>query len=429
MTTTQEFVGNKLTATLEKLPYCMIRFKVRVEPSRSKEFRTRAIKAVNKEVSVPGFRPGKAPDALIEKQYGKSLEQEYRHIASNSVVAEIIQLSKYYPLQEKKGVSLDKFESHQEGLEIVFHYETFPEVPDVNLDNLQLPEPVPQETKEEEIDRTIKEIQLYHAKWEEVVDRVVQEGDFVVIDIDVLEEPKFRAYDNSRFHVIEKGMPEWARKLVIGLSRGDSVEGVSESGENEKEGYIPRRCLITVNLIQSAELPEVNDELAKKAGVQTVEELRSRVRQQIEAKKKEELHHDYRERVRTFLVQHYPFDLPKTDLKNIEDDCRRILERDKGHLITDKEAQAYEQKLFKSAADSIRLSYLLPHIAEQLQVPRPEETETRRRMFEMLTHHYLKTQEQLPQEQYAQLYSRVGFELHMENTLNKIIEINLGHQL
>lgn len=426
MTTTQEFKSNHLVAQMEKLPNCTLRFRVQVEPEKVKELKSKAAKSVNKEVSVPGFRPGKAPEGLIESKYGKFIDQEFRQKGSEEIVNEVINLSKYYPLKRSEGVVLEKFESNDAGAEVVFQFETFPEVPDVKVEGLKLDIPKLEEVKPADIERTLKEIQLYHAKWEEIHDRPVQENDFVVIDIDVIEDSPFKAYESSRFHVIPTGMPEWARKLVLGHKVGESVEGMSEKDENSGEDFVPRKCRITITHIQTAELPELNDELAKKAGVQTVEELRVNIGKQIEREKKRGQEAFLRDQVRQFLIENYPFDLPATDLKNLEADCKQLIERDKKNFKTADELKSYKERLYENAKGVVRLAYLIPHLANQLRVPTPEDKEANSRMIEAITQHYMQTQEKIPEDQFPYIFNKIRRDLLQEHTIDKMIEINQG---
>lgn len=429
MTTTQEFKNASLTAQMERLPNCTVRFVVQVTPEKVQDLKGKAIKAINKEVSIPGFRPGKAPEHLVEKQYSKYIDQEFRNKASNEIVKDVIELSKHMPLKRSEGVSLEKFQPNEKGLEIIFNFETFPEMPNVKFDNLKLESPKKEEVKTSDIERTLKELQLYHAKWTEVKDRPVQEGDFVVIDIDVLEEPSYKAYESSRFHVIDKGMPQWARKVVLGLSVGESAEGMSERDEHSGDDFVPRKCRITVHLIQTADLPSLDDELAKKAGVQTVAELRNNVQNQLEREQNNLAQDRLREDVREFLVKEYPFDLPTTDLKNLDADCRKLIERDKDNFKTPNELKEYKERLYLNAQGVVRLAYLIPHIANQLNIPIPSDEECNKRMIETLTHHYLRTQERVPDDQFPYIFNKIQRDLLQERTLDKIIEKNLGNKV
>lgn len=429
MQSTQEFKNDYLTATMETLPNCTLRFVVEVSEDKAKKLREKALKIVSKEVRIPGFRPGKGPEDLIEKQYGKHINHEFEKEASQLAVSDAIALSKCYPLKREGGVNVDKFEKNGDGYKVVFHYETFPTVPDVDFNNLKVAPPEKQAVGDSEIEKTIREIQLYHANWKEISDRPAKEGDFVVIDIDVIDEPAFKAYENSRFHMVDGGMPLWARSLVIGLKPGESREGMSEKDNAPEDEFVSRKCRITLNLLQEAELPEVNDDLAKKAGVETVAELKKNIRHELERGAETAFKDRLRLQMRDLLVSKYPFDLPGADLKNLEEDCKRMCERDLDPSKPKEEIQAYKEKLIENGKGVVRFAYLVPHLASLLKIERPSKEKVNQRMMQVLTQHYMKTMQQIPEEDYPMIYSRIERDLLTEEVLDKIIEKNLPAQV
>ena len=64
---------------------------------------------------------------------------------------------------------------------------------------------------------------LFFASWQHVNDRPIQEGDFVLLDVDVIEEiPAVPLFVKTRFEVTEKSMAKWMYELVVGRNKGDS---------------------------------------------------------------------------------------------------------------------------------------------------------------------------------------------------------------
>lgn len=423
--TTQEFKNDYLTATMESLPNCTVRFVTEVKGSKAQDLRKKALKTISKEAKIPGFRPGKGPADLLEKKYGNLIDREFEQEASQLAVSDAVNLSKCFPLKREGGVQVDKFEKTDDGFKVIFHYETFPTVPDVDTDNLKITPPKKRVITDDEVEKTLKEIQLYHAKWNEVSERAAQEGDFVVIDIDVIDEPKFKAYENSRFHVVDGGMPKWARDLVIGLKPGESKEGVSEKDNDSEDEFVPRNCKITVNLIQTAELPELDDELAKKAGVDNVENLKKNIRLELEKSAELAYQDQIRMKMRDLLVEKHPFDLPGTDLKNLEKDSSEMTKRDIDPKKSPEEIEAYKKKLMDNGMGVVRFAYLIPHLASRIGIERPSKEAINQRMMQVLTQHYMKTMQQVPEEDYPMIFQKIERDLLTEAVLDKIIEKNL----
>jgi trigger factor len=422
---TQEFKNDNLSAIVEKLPNCQAKFKVNLTPAYAKELKLKAAKSVSKEVAIPGFRKGKAPEDIIAKQYGKYIDQEFKEIAVKAAYVDTAGLSKIFPLQQNSGIDLQKFTPAQDGsVEITYQYEIFPEVKDVELDSIKI-EPVASEPiTQAQIDQTIREIQLYHADWKVIEDRPVQEGDFVVVDIDVLGDHPFKAYENSRFQVKEKWMPEWARKLVLGLKINESAEGLSENEKNEVN-FEPRTCRITVNMIQEANLPELSDELAKKAGANTADDLMTNIKKQLEFAQKKDIQQKLRDQVKAILIENNSLDIPQSDLKNLEEDCRKMVDQDKDFFKSPQEMQDYKAKLFENGKGVLKLAYLLPHISGQLNLPMPSEQEIQQRLIEILTQHYMQTRQTVEEKDIQMLQQKIKRDLIHENVLDKLIEKNL----
>ncbi len=67
--TNEELVSDDVRVSIQKKPACLVEFHVRASKRLVEKARLDAVKAVNKEVSLPGFRKGKSPDAMILKKF------------------------------------------------------------------------------------------------------------------------------------------------------------------------------------------------------------------------------------------------------------------------------------------------------------------------------------------------------------------------
>ena len=94
---------------------------------------------------------------------------------------------------------------------------------------------------DEKVSETIRQVQLFFATWKNIEDRPVQEGDFVLLDVEDLEtDPPTSVFSNTRFEVTEKSMAQWMRDLVLGKSAGATVEGISVPDESKPPLKIKR---------------------------------------------------------------------------------------------------------------------------------------------------------------------------------------------
>ena len=107
----------------------------------------------------------------------------------------------------------------------------------------------------------------------DVTDRPVQEGDFVQIDIDDIGRITPRNICTRHSFSIRKGkMGEWMRKLIIGMTPGQTAEAMSEKDEQEEDckacehwhtrppsrrKFIPTLCRITLHTIKNRKLSRI----------------------------------------------------------------------------------------------------------------------------------------------------------------------------
>ncbi len=260
-TSQQELANDNVKVIVSREPGCRVTFILSVPTKVAKAAYNKAVRTVNKEVSLPGFRKGKAPEKLVIQHYSKYVDREWRGIVMDGAFHEAVELTKIQPLHqdaveapEVKKMSLD------EGVEFSITFESLPTIPDVDVQQLKL-EPVAQQAvTQEQIDHAVEDLRLFHANWIEITDRAVQEGDYIDVDIDAMESPSYTICTNERFQVTNDRMPAWMRKLVVGLALGQSAEGVSERDDKfvpkpESPDFKPTQVRVTIKGIKQAELP------------------------------------------------------------------------------------------------------------------------------------------------------------------------------
>ena len=185
----------------------------------------KAVKAVAKEVSLPGFRKGKAPEQLIMKNFAKEVDKEWQSKTLPDLAFQECQKLAKIPVLHRDGKVTYNMKSHSpSGALLVSRFETEPKSPLSTLNRCSLKQVKRPDVNEDKINETIRQVQLFFANWHNVQDRPVQEGDFVLLDVDVIEEtPSTPLFSSTRFEVTEKSMAKWMYELVIGKNAGDSA--------------------------------------------------------------------------------------------------------------------------------------------------------------------------------------------------------------
>jgi trigger factor len=155
--------------------------------------------------------------------------------------------------------------------------------------------------------------------------------------------------------------------LVLGMNIDEKKEGFSVADENasaeEKELFKPKKVQICVKKILKATLPELTDSFVKQLGVNTIEEMRTNLKNILERKADEHVKDKEREQLADFLVKEYPFDLP---VSMVEKEARfrmRQLSNDPGfhnywQSLSEQERKKAIDTLFEQSKKAIRMFYL-----------------------------------------------------------------------
>lgn len=369
MDNSNHFSNDELKVTVEHLSNCEIKITAEANPKLISQAKETALKLVAKEVSIPGFRKGKIPTDMLEKQFAGSIREKTMQELAEITFRKAAELAKTPVLnaQSKIDFDLKSFEPTV-GSTMTFQYEIEPKTPTVNIEEINFPEMTKEAIDDAKIDETIDSIRRYFSILDTVEERAAQEGDFVVLDIEDLDSnPPQKVFNQMRFEISDKGMAEWMKELVCGMNKGESKDGISRpnttDSEEIKKQYQPKKVRVTVHEIQTSRLPEIDENLAKKVGVDTIEEMRSQLSKQLENKSEMDHQDALREKLCELLLDKYPFDLPKSLVKKEYEHRMQFLHNDRNFSKTWKTMSFEEQeqmkaKTLKESENAIRLFYL-----------------------------------------------------------------------
>jgi trigger factor len=283
---------------------------VRIEvPAEDVTKRFRDVYAeLRNQVHIPGFRPGKAPQALLEKRYAKAVEDD--------VVRQLI--PEYYSKAMKQAgfspvaVDLPPLEriKIKAGAPLVFT--TTVEIKPVfelrEYKGVTLKQDKRTVT-EEELDKAMQVLRHQHAQIEAVKeDREIVADDIVQIAIEQLEGTTQPAGFKPETHLIRIGdkTPIYGMVLdeaILGKKKGATIE-VGRAGQTVRG---------TVQSIKQKVLPDLDDEFAKDLGdYKTLAELREKVKAQFEQGLKRDIEESYKDLLMKRLVEIHHFDIPES---------------------------------------------------------------------------------------------------------------------
>jgi trigger factor len=305
-----------LEVSIEEVGPCRKELTVAVPAEEVTAEEGRVVRDLGRSVSIPGFRKGKIPASLVRQRFSEEIQKEVvdRLLPRYwQKVQEEHSLKPMLPPQVKEVGDLVP----GEGLRFVAVVETRPPVELGELPSFDLPTPSVT-AGDEEVGEALDDLRRQAGTWVSV-ERSAARGDRVKAEIERVEpaeegEGKVEPQP-VEFELGSERVWEELSITATGLSAGQGDTFVRrESPAEGEEGAEPteRKYRLTLTEVQERELPPLDDELAKKVGgFETLEELRDRVRQGIEGRKRVERG---RERERSFLDQlreRYPLALPE----------------------------------------------------------------------------------------------------------------------
>jgi trigger factor len=412
----QTFENDSFDVQAQIEPGCKAHLQVHVKPPQAKKCFKQAIKKINKQISIPGFRKGKAPDAAVLKKYATYVDQEWKEILLHEALQGGFELSNILPLK-KESLEKPKLEkcTDEEGAVFSFSYECYPQVPEINFNDVSLPTIPEEAASQEKIDEVLIQLKKNFADFEPLDDKAIEMGDYVELTIENLDQdPPSILAKERRFPVEEGVMAQWMIDLVLGKKKGETAEGKSAPDdtmtEEEKKNFIGTNVRFTIHGVYKILLAEINDEMAKKVGCENEAQLMERIQENLRSQAQEAQKEKQLEALEEKLLDTYTFDLPQSILHQEEESrLRREIQRLKLKKMSDEEIKEHQKGLEKEVAEqserSLRLYFLNKQIAKQGNISLSQQ-EINQELVRYLTQNP-QLQEHLDREQSQELYAQL----------------------
>jgi trigger factor len=341
---------------------------------------------------IPGYRPGKAPRAVIEKRFRKEIHDE--------LTKKLVSKSYHDAIEQKqlRVVSLTNVEDVQFGDDKSMRFRatvvTAPEfeLPEYRNIPVRLPDT---KVSEAEVDAALERLREQSADFVDVPERELRMEDFAVIDFEgaiegrPISEIAPNASKNLHggkkfwFHLApENFLPRFCEQIV-GMKRGETrsvqVQFPAEFPVAELAGK-KADYAVTLNEIKQKVLPPIDDAFAARlVPGKTVADLCHMIEHDLEHEKEHEVERAKESQIVKFLHEHTAFDLPSPLLKS---ETRRALNElvhgNRARGVPDDILKGKEKELVEGAgslaAHRLKTNFILSRIAERekIEVSREE---------------------------------------------------------
>jgi trigger factor len=288
-----------------------------------------------KSVRVQGFRPGKAPLSLIEKNVDqKAFTDEFMEHALNDIYRKALEQEKIRPVAQP-NVELKKFVPYSD-LEFHADVETIGEIKLANYKAMKLAKK-PVTITAKDVSEVIANLQKRMAERSEVK-RVAKLGDEVVIDFTGSDQDgnPVNGADGKDYPLIlgSKSFIPGFEEEIVGLTAGEEKEfnitfpgnyGVSDL-QNRKITF-----KLTAKKVQELKEPKLDDEFAKKAGpFKNLSELKADIKTQLKAEREREAQNQYENELVQKIVEKSSVEIPDV---LIAEQAERLEEEEKRNLV------------------------------------------------------------------------------------------------
>jgi trigger factor len=373
-------------SAVETLSPTRAKLTVEVPFSELKPSLDAAYRKIAQQINVPGFRKGKVPSAIIDRQIGRgAVLDEAINDALPQLYVQALQDNDLEPLAQPE-VDITRLDDN-ESLEFTAEVDVRP--------TLELPELTGLEVSVSDVVVTDEDVQTQVEALRERfgtlvdVDRAAAEGDYVVLDLVATKdgEPvEGGEATGISYQIGSGGMIDGLDEAVTGKSAGDETTFESTLAGGDLAGE-PVQIAVTVSAVKQQELPELDDDFAQMASeCDTVAELTDDVRVRLGNGKRLEQAAEARDALVEKILELVEVPIPEALVTSEIQARRQNVEQQLAmqglelQAYLDSEEQTideFEGELEKSARDSVAAQFVLDQLAksQEIQVEQQELTE------------------------------------------------------
>lgn len=397
----------------------------------------KVVNAFEKAAKIPGFRKGKCPTEVVKKHYAGQIDEEVKErmlpvLYREAVDKKQIKIVSIIEISEVE-FALDK------GISFSVTVDVYPDFKMPKYKKISLKKNKSDVT-DGDVEDAVKRLLENFTKFEDITGRAVKEDDLVMIDYTSecegvsLQEmvPDSEGIGEGKDFWMMVGEPELAPGFAAAL------KGTEIGDKKDVEVHFPDDYQVTdlsgkdavyhveIKGLREKVLPEIDEELLKRLGVKTEDELRERIREDLQAEKDRVEDERLMGEINTHLLAKTSFDLPESIVQHETDAATksmkdRLAMQGRTAAQIEEESDSLAVTARKSSEDRVRISYILSRIAETEEIKASDEELSER--LKMMGMRYGMTAAQIKSE----LDSRgslpgVKEDLTAEKTLKFILE-------
>jgi len=283
-----------------------------------------------KLAKLPGFRQGKVPATVVKNRFAEDIKSEVVESLIPRYFRQETEKQNLHPVSQPRVTDLHIHEG--EPLRFKASFEVLPEFDITGYQEIQVEKP-DTSVSEEEVEKTLQQLREQNASFNAIEDRSLQDGDFAQVAF--RGTPKAAAEQATEGQADEQkneGQPVNMDDVLVEVGGSntlpaftENLRGASPNDERTFDVTYPEdfsdarlagktfEYSVTVKGVKQKHLPELNDDFAKELGqFADLNELRLRVRENLEAEKKHKAEHEGKDKIVDELLKQNEIAVPES---------------------------------------------------------------------------------------------------------------------
>lgn len=346
---------------LEEISTTKKRITIEIPAETIEKEMTESFENLRKTTNIPGFRTGKAPMSLIEKKFGKKVEDEVLGKVISRAYVDALNEADLTPVTDPIVEEQTEFKRQSPFL-ITMLIETLPKI-DLNYEGIKVKD-IPVSVTDEDVESVLKGLQEDRTTYEPS-DEPVTMNDLILCDYSV-EEAGIEKKDQV-YKIGGPLFPEDVVKNLIGKGKGSElvVETTFPGTHPYKELAGKKAQLkLAIKDVKKGNLPQLDDEFAKDIGFDSLDDLKEHLRQEVLRLKKSEVARIQKAEIINKLLETHEFDIPETLLEG-EIAMLASSYKDKAENKPDEDSKRLNEEVRAEAVRNLKTTLLLSMIGRK----------------------------------------------------------------
>ena len=338
--------------------------------SAIEEKRTSRFVQIAKTAKLPGFRPGKVPDKVIQQQYGDKVIQEVLSDLLDSTYIESIREKNLKPA----GPPEVKIDEYIEGKDFTYTatIEVYPEFELRGLDNIRVEKPKV-EINQKDINSMIENLQKQRGTWNPV-ERPSEKEDQLIVDFEGKIDGEVFEGGVAQDFVMTLGngqmLPEFDDALLNVKANEDKEIQLTFPDNYHKEELAKKKAVFSVSVkeVKALEVAEIDETFVRSFGVESgdakdlIDEVKASMEKELEAKINDEI----KKNLMTYLRENNSIEIPEV---MVHQEAHALQKDWMSQAGIEKVEEAPELKNFESIAkERVQLGLLVNELVRAQEI-------------------------------------------------------------